>query len=115
YAKAYADALIDEKGNIRNYNIDEFNIDNINPGKILFDIYRETGDDKYLNAMKTLRTQLAWQPRNTQGGFWHKLRYPWQMWLDGLYMGSPYYARYAQEFNQPQDFDDISRQFFVIY
>ncbi len=114
YAKGYADDMINEEGEILNYHIDEFNIDHINPGKILFPLYKETKDQRYKTAMETLRTQLEWQPRNNQGGFWHKLRYPWQMWLDGLYMGSPYYAQYAMENNETEAFDDIANQFITM-
>ena len=63
-----------------------FNIDNINAGKILFDFYEKTGDGRYKVAMDTLRKQLAEQPRTSEGGFWHKLVYPHQMWLDGIFM-----------------------------
>jgi len=114
FAKGYADDMINEEGEIYNYHIDEFNIDHVNPGKILFPLYEKTKDRRYKKAMETLRTQLEWQPRNTKGGFWHKLRYPWQMWLDGLYMGSPFYAQYAAENNQPEAFDDIANQFITM-
>lgn len=67
-----------------------FNIDNVNGGKILFDLYAQTGDERYKIAMDTLRKQMAEQPRTSEGGFWHKLRYPHQMWLDGIFMASPY-------------------------
>lgn len=115
YAKGYADEMINEKGEIYRYDLAEFNIDHINPGKILFDLYAESKDERYKTALETLRYQLDWQPRNTQGGFWHKLRYPWQMWLDGLYMGAPFYARYTLEFGDYNDFDDIANQFILMY
>ncbi len=114
FAKGYADDLINEKGDIYNYHIDEFNIDHINPGKILFPLYKKTKNAKYKTALETLRMQLEWQPRNKQRGFWHKLRYPWQMWLDGLYMGAPFYAEYAVEYDQPEAFDDIAHQFITM-
>lgn len=114
YAKSYADKMIDQDGNIEDYHIDEYNIDHINPGKMLFPLYAETGDARYMNAIRTLRIQLQWQPRTHEGGFWHKLRYTWQMWLDGLYMGSPFYARYAAEMDEPESFRDIALQFHLI-
>lgn len=114
YVKGYADKLISDEGEILRYKIKDFNIDNINPGKILFDLYKDTKDPKYRTAIETLRNQLRWQPRNSQGGFWHKLRYPWQMWLDGLYMGSPFYAQYTKEFGEIGEFDDIIKQFILI-
>lgn len=115
YAKTFVDQLIDAQGNIKGYAITEFNIDSINPGKLLFLLHEKYQDKRYLIAMQTLRTQLQWQPRTTTGGFWHKNIYPWQMWLDGLYMGAPYYAQYAQEFNETtKSFDDIAHQFLLI-
>jgi unsaturated rhamnogalacturonyl hydrolase len=59
----------------------------------------------------TLRDQISIQPRNKAGGFWHKLKYPSQMWLDGLYMVEPFYAEYAVLNKQSNDFDDIINQF----
>ncbi len=115
YAKGYADVMINDKGEIYRYDMAEFNIDHVNPGKILFDLYEESKDSRYKTAIETLRYQLEWQPRNTQGGFWHKLRYPWQMWLDGLYMGSPFYAQYTSEYGDAKDFDDIAKQFTLMY
>ncbi len=114
YAKGYADALIDESGIIRGYEMNEFNIDKINSGKVLFIFYKETGDVRYKTAMDTLRAQLQNQPRTESGGFWHKQIYPWQMWLDGIYMGAPFYARYSMEYNEPENFDDIAHQIVLI-
>ncbi|UCH15717.1 MAG: glycoside hydrolase family 88 protein [Bacteroidales bacterium] len=114
YAKGYVDALIDENGIIKGYEIDKYNIDKINSGKILFIFYKETGDVRYKTAMDTLRKQLKDQPRTASGGFWHKKRYPHQMWLDGLYMGAPFYAQYGLEYNEPENFDDISYQILLI-
>jgi unsaturated rhamnogalacturonyl hydrolase len=111
YIKAYADEMIDENGNIgHNYKIENYNIDHIKPGMILFNLYDETEDARYLQALKTLRTQLKQHPRTEEGGYWHKNRYPHQMWLDGLYMGAPFYARYGMVFNEPENFDDVIHQ-----
>lgn len=114
YAKSYADTLISATGEIRDYHFHDFNIDNVNPGKLVFSLYKITGDERYKVVLNTLRRQLQWQPRTTEGGFWHKLIYPWQMWLDGLYMGSPFYAEYGQYFNEPTAFDDVARQFILM-
>ncbi len=114
YIKDYADALIDESGNIKTYDIEKYNIDMINPGKILFFLYRQTGDKKYKLAMDRLRTQLSDHPRTTEGGFWHKKRYTSQMWLDGLYMGTPFYAQYILEFAEEKDYSDVLKQFELV-
>ena len=111
YVKDYADLLIDSTGNIATYKFSNYNIDMINAGKILFDLYATNEDPRYLNAMNTLRKQLAEQPRTTVGGFWHKKRYPNQMWLDGLYMGSPFYAQYTVIFEDGKGIDDVANQF----
>jgi unsaturated rhamnogalacturonyl hydrolase len=108
YAKSYADQLIDSSGTIKGYEMEKYNIDKINSGKILFTFYQKTGDEKYKIAMDTLRQQLRKHPRTSVGGFWHKKRYPHQMWLDGLYMGGPFYARYGKEFDEPAAYDDVT-------
>ena len=108
-------------GSIRTYKADEFNIDNMPTGRTLLMLSQQTqsgastlGREKFLKAAKNLRQQLTDQPRNAEGGFWHKKRYPNQMWLDGLYMGAPFYAEYGQLMNQPENFDDIALQFELI-
>lgn len=115
YAKGYADTLITRDGQIKTYRMDKFNIDNINPGKILLRLYKDTKDERYKTAIDTLIHQMAIQPRTSEGGFWHKQIYPHQMWLDGIYMASPFLAEYAKEFNKPEMFDDVVNQIKLIY
>jgi unsaturated rhamnogalacturonyl hydrolase len=91
--------------------MEEYNMDNIPPGRQLLHLYQRTKDEKYKTAASLLYKQLAWQPRNKIGGFWHKLKYPAQMWLDGLYMGQPFTAEYAAMFSDTKKFDDIINQF----
>jgi unsaturated rhamnogalacturonyl hydrolase len=110
YAKIYADSLIDADGHIRTMKYLSFNIDNVNGGKILFDLYAQTGDERYKIAMDTLRKQMAEQPRTSEGGFWHKLKYPHQMWLDGIFMASPYLAQYGATFHESGLFDEAVKQ-----
>lgn len=114
YAKIYADSLIDTDGRIKTMKYLSFNIDNVNGGKILFDLYAKTGDDRYRIAMDTLRKQMAEQPRTSEGGFWHKLRYPHQMWLDGIFMASPFLAQYGTTFDEPALFDEAVKQILLI-
>ncbi|GAB3650618.1 glycoside hydrolase family 88 protein [Echinicola sediminis] len=106
YIKAYADGLIDKDGQISTYKYETYNIDMINSGKLLFNLYRRTGDMRYKKALETLRKQLKYQPKTSEGGFWHKLRYTNQMWLDGAYMGTPFLMQYAQEFDEPEAFEE---------
>ena len=105
------DSYVNEKGEIRSYKGEQFNIDNITGGRILLMLYRETGKEKFKLAADLLRNQLKNQPRTKEGGFWHKKIYPNQMWLDGLYMAEPFYAEYSKAFNEIANFDDIANQF----
>jgi unsaturated rhamnogalacturonyl hydrolase len=114
YAKSYADTMITDQGIIKTYKFEDYNLDQINSGKILFDLYRETKDPKYFIAIHTLRNQIRTQPRTSEGGFWHKKVYPWQMWLDGLYMGTPFLAQYAKEFDEPGLFDEVVKQIVLV-
>jgi len=115
YIQAYADHFVDADGTIDTFAITEFNIDSILAGRILFFLYERTGDSRYRHAMDSLRLQLKWHPRTHSGGFWHKLKYPWQIWLDGLYMAQPFYAQYERSYgDDPAVFDDIVSQFVVI-
>ncbi len=114
YAKSYADSMILDDGTILTYKKTDYNIDRVNPGKFLIELYKLTGTPKYKMAIDTLRDQMRYHPRTSEGGFWHKKRYPHQMWLDGLYMGSPFLAQYASEFNEPELFDDVANQVYLI-
>jgi unsaturated rhamnogalacturonyl hydrolase len=115
YLKQNLDECVEETGNIKTYSINEFNIDQIGPGRALLFAFQVTGEKKYKKAADSLRKQLSNHPRTKSGGFWHKKIYPWQMWLDGLYMGEPFYAEYSKIFNHEKDFDDIIHQFELIY
>ncbi|NLO69991.1 MAG: glycoside hydrolase family 88 protein [Porphyromonadaceae bacterium] len=110
YTKNYADSLINEFGQIKTYDRESYNIDHISPGKMLFDLYETTREDKYKAALDTLRNQLKTHPRTAEGGFWHKLKYPHQMWLDGLFMASPFLVEYGEKFNEPALFDEAVHQ-----
>jgi unsaturated rhamnogalacturonyl hydrolase len=77
-------------------------------------LFERTKDARYRKAADALRDQLRRQPRTSDGGFWHKLIYPRQMWLDGLYMAEPFYAQYARMFGDSAAFNDIATQFILV-
>ncbi|MFC1481737.1 glycoside hydrolase family 105 protein [Candidatus Neomarinimicrobiota bacterium] len=114
YVQRVIDSFIADDGTIATYKISDYNIDKINSGKVLLALYSTTGTEKYKLAADILRGQLADHPRTQTGGFWHKQRYPWQMWLDGIYMGAPFYAGYSKMFNDPAGFDDVVNQILLI-
>jgi unsaturated rhamnogalacturonyl hydrolase len=114
YIQQSMDFFVDKDGNIKTYKQDEFNIDNVNNGRILLLLYKVTNNEKYWKAATLLREQLRKHPRTSEGGFWHKKIYPYQMWLDGLYMGEPFYAEYAATAHDDTAFNDIARQFILM-
>jgi len=114
YIKDYIDYFVDESGSIKDYDLQDYNIDKINTGRCLLFLYKHTKDLKYKKAAHLLREQLKTHPRTSEGGFWHKKRYPWQIWLDGLYMGSPFYAEFGAIFNDSSCFDDVVLQITLV-
>src|SRR5215203_557668 len=114
YIEKSMDHFVQDDGSIRTYRPDEYNIDHVSNGTNLLLLYKVTLKEKYLKAIQLLRTQLITHPRTSEGGFWHKNIYPYQMWLDGLYMGEPFYAEYAATFHEDTAFNDIARQFILM-
>lgn len=113
FIKDYYDYFVNEKGDIKTYNPQEYNIDHINNGKLLFMLYENEKDEKYKKAAYLLKSQLDNHPRTKEGGFWHKMIYENQMWLDGLYMGAPFYAEFIKNFGG--DYEDVIKQFTISY
>lgn len=118
YITTFGETMVKEDGSIVSYDLSKYNIDMLNCGNVLLYLYQQEKKDKYLKALQTLRSQINGQPRTSEGGFWHKKIYPNQMWLDGLYMGEPFYAHYTQYFTKGEDaekaFNDIINQFDLI-
>lgn len=113
YIQDQMDYFVQDDGTIRGYRKDEYNIDHLNNGKLLFVLYRQTGKEKYKQAASLLREQLQNHPRTSEGAFWHKQVYPYQIWLDGLYMGAPFYLDYLLHFEHENDLRDVTRQFIL--
>jgi len=114
YIQEAMDHYLNADGSIRTYQREDYNLDNVLPARNLLLLYKVTGQEKYKKAANLLREQLREQPRTSDGGFWHKKIYPYQMWLDGLYMAEPFYAEYAATFHEAAAFDDIAKQFVLV-
>lgn len=112
--KRNIDEFVQPDGSIKTYRLEEYNLDQINEGKLLFFLYETTGDERYKKAAFLLRKQLQTHPRTSTGGFWHKQIYPHQMWLDGIYMAAPFSAEFARRFDEPERFDDVAHQIILI-
>ena len=115
FADAFIDYFVQEDGSITSYDPKEYNLDNVNAGKTLFDLYELTGREKYRKAIDTVYSQLKGQPRTTTGNFWHKMIYPNQIWLDGLYMSQPFYMQYEVTYNNGANCQDSFEQFLHVY
>lgn len=115
FADNFIDYFVQEDGSIKSYDPEEYNLDNVNAGKTLFDLYKLTNKEKYRKAIDTIYGQIQKQPRTSTGNFWHKLIYPNQIWLDGLYMGQPFYMQYELEYNQGKNCMDSYEQFIHVY
>ena len=115
FADSFIDYFVSEDGSIRSYDPQEHNLDNVNAGKTLFDLYELTGKKKYRKAIDTVYSQLATQPRTSTGNFWHKKIYPDQIWLDGLYMAQPFYMQYELAYHNGECCQDCYQQFLQVY
>lgn len=111
FADAFIDHRVKEDGSITGYSVEAYNIDNVNAGKTLFSLYEINGKEKYRKAIDLIYSQVKTQPRTKEGNFWHKKIYPYQVWLDGLYMGLPFYMEYETKFNNRENYADIFNQF----
>jgi unsaturated rhamnogalacturonyl hydrolase len=114
YVTGYYNTFVQDDGHILMYKISDYNIDRINPGKPLFRMYEITGSEKYRKALFLLREQMKTHPRVSAGGFWHKNIYPHQMWLDGVYMASPFLAQFAVTFKEPALLEDVADQIILM-
>lgn len=115
YMEAYIDMQVDDSGHIARYKYATYNVDMVRPAWNLLTLYKRTGEKKYKLAIPQFLQQLEEHPKTSTGGYWHKKRYPYQMWLDGVYMVEPFLAEYAHDFNEPHYFDEIAHQITLIY
>lgn len=115
FADYYEDYRVQDDGTIDGYKIETWNLDEINGAKNFFKLYKYTKKEKYRKAIDKIYAQIIDQPRTKEGNFWHKLIYPNQVWLDGLYMAQPFYMEYEATFNNNKNIDDIYNQFFNVY
>lgn len=114
YIRKIFDHFISENGDIRTYDPTEYNIDHIPSGRQLLTLYHTYNHPKYLKAADKLKYQLEFQPRLKSGGYWHKLKYPYQMWLDGLYMAEPFNTEFSLIKGDAKVWDDIAKQFILM-
>ena len=115
FVKKYVDYYVREDGSILGYEMEKYSTDDVSESRILFDLYDVTKNEKYSKAIEHCYQQIKTHPRTEEGNFWHKLIYPNQVWLDGLYMMQPFYTSYETKRNKFQHYDDIVNQFKNVY
>lgn len=119
YCREYTDTMINDKGEIRGYNLKDYNLDQIRTGHFVARMYQQFPEKKNLIALETLMEQLKKQPRTNDGVYWHKAIYAYQVWLDGIFMGLPYYTLTANMLLKPKQatkiFDDAVNQISKTY
>ncbi|MCU0455657.1 MAG: glycoside hydrolase family 88 protein [Bacteroidales bacterium] len=115
YMEDWVNYFVHPDGSVTDYRLKEYNLDRIFPGRNVLAVYKRNPDPKYRIALDNFIEQLKTHPKTNSGGYWHKQIYPWQMWLDGIFMGSTYMVQYAREFNAPEWFDAATAQTRMIY
>lgn len=109
FAENFISSFVAEDGTIRTFDPEKYTLDDVNEGRVLFELYEKTGKEKYRLAADIIRDMLLHQPRTYEYSYWHKLIYPNQVWLDGLYMAQPFMALYEKHFGD-KDYTDVVRQ-----
>jgi unsaturated rhamnogalacturonyl hydrolase len=115
YMEDWVIYFVRSDGSIIDYRKEEYNLDRLFPGRNVMTLYQRTKEIKYKYALDNMIDQLKDHPKTNSGGYWHKKIYPWQMWLDGIFMGSTFMVQYAREFNAPEWFDVACTQVKMIY
>ncbi|MEJ0029029.1 MAG: glycoside hydrolase family 88 protein [Bacteroidota bacterium] len=111
YIKKWADRFVDTHGHLdpKYYKVDAYRLEDLLPGRIFVSLYEITKDTRYKGAVQQLRQQLQYQPRTSDGGFWHDQKDVYQMWLDDAYV-SVFLMQYAKAFNEPNIFREAMQQ-----
>ena len=107
----FGDKYVDEEGNVSGYQANVHNVDQLRCGTVFLYLYRKTGEARYRKAADQFRENLRTFPRLDMGNFWHKEIYPYQVWLDGLYMAMPFYLEYTELFGGEGVYEDVAGQF----
>jgi unsaturated rhamnogalacturonyl hydrolase len=115
YMEDWVSYFVHSDGTVTDYRLKEYNLDRIYPGRNVLTVYKRNPRESYRIAMDSFISQLETHPRTGSGGYWHKNIYPWQMWLDGIYMASTFMVQYAREFNQPKWYDTAVAQAKMAY
>lgn len=118
YIENFVGSLVPEDGRVKILYYDNYNnyttygrdSDPCNMAKVLYTLYDETKNQKYLNAINYFMDEQVRKIPRVRGNFWHKIKYYNQIWLDGLYMIQPYFAEYTKRFENKMSYYDVTYQ-----
>jgi unsaturated rhamnogalacturonyl hydrolase len=111
FVKSYIDSLYDSNGEVPELDYSYYSTDQVRMATLLFPLHRLEAVPKYKKTLDRFHEQLKAYPRTGSGNFWHKVNYPNQVWLDGLYMVQPFRVAYIKAFLEEKDYSDILMQF----
>ena len=103
YVDDWYDLCIGNDGHVKYYYTGDYSVDKVCPARTMYQLYDDTGKVKYRQAVDSVMARLATHPRTSEGAFWHKSVYPYQVWLDGVYMAEPFQAEYAVRYAQDKE------------
>jgi len=84
------------------------NDDHVGAGRELIEIYRRTGDDRFLDAARSLAALNASFPKAPSGARYHRTDTPgwrWQIWVDCMDVDGPFLAELAHATGEDRYFD----------
>jgi rhamnogalacturonyl hydrolase YesR len=108
YIKKYVDQHVDATGKLSGFSASR--LDDFLPGYAILLLYEQTQLQQYLTAATTIRNAFKTYPRNSDNGFWHSTGNPNQMWVDGVFMGQMFLARYGHATGESAAFDEVVTQ-----
>ena len=114
YVMDYCEKHVRENGDVPAFT--GISLDDIMPGSVLVWAWHNTKQEKYKIACKNIRRTYDDYPRNKDGGFWHGRSLPYEMWVDGLYMGLEFLTRYGKYVDEPDFcFDETVNQLSIVF
>jgi unsaturated rhamnogalacturonyl hydrolase len=89
------------------------NEDHVGAGRELVDLYRRTGDTRFLDAARALAALNAGFPPGPTGARYHRCDTPgwrWQIWVDCMDVDGPFLAELARETGEQAYFDQAAEE-----
>lgn len=114
YIMSWAEHVVDDHGNLIYFCGNS--MDDMMAGAAVVWAYRQTGDERFLKAARTIRESYDDYPRTSDGVFWHGRRTVGQIWVDGVFMGQMFLINYGKYIGDSDYcFDEAARQLVGMY